>query len=100
MSGTFEDKREEQPEQKPIAQPVHELRESLREQVARITQGGTPGKIVFLIDDLDRVPPATAVEILDITKNIFDIPNCVFILAIDYEVVVKGLEGKFCPKSR
>ena len=97
---TFEDKREEQPEQKPIAQHVHELRESLREQVARITQGGTPGKIVFFIDDLDRVPPATAVEILDITKNIFDIPNCVFILAIDYEVVVKGLEGKFGPKSR
>lgn len=100
VSGTFEDKREEQPEQKPIAQHVHELRESLREQVARITQGGTPGKIVFFIDDLDRVPPATAVEILDITKNIFDIPNCVFILAIDYEVVVKGLEGKFGPKSR
>ena len=33
-------------------------------------------------------------------KNIFDIPNCVFILAIDYDVVVKGLESKFGPKTK
>mgnify|MGYP000990022918 CR=1 FL=1 len=32
-------------------------------------------------------------------KNIFDIPNCVFILAIDYDIVVKGLESKFGPKT-
>lgn len=52
-------------------------------------------KIVIFIDDLDRVNPATAVEILDAIKNIFDIPQCVFVLAIDYEVVVKGLESKY-----
>lgn len=84
----------------PMAQHVHTLRASLNNQITRITQTGKPAKIVFFIDDLDRVPPATAVEILDITKNIFDIPNCVFILAIDYDVVVKGLEEKFGPKSR
>lgn len=84
----------------PMAQHVHTLRASLNKQITRITQTGKPAKIVFFVDDLDRVPPATAVEILDITKNIFDIPNCVFILAIDYDVVVKGLEEKFGPKSR
>ena len=30
-------------------------------------------------------------------KNIFEIPYCLFILAIDYDVVVKGLEPKFGP---
>lgn len=56
-------------------------------------------KVVFFVDDLDRIPPADAVEILESLKNIFDIPNCVFLLAIDYEVVVKGLESKFGPKT-
>ncbi len=56
-------------------------------------------KVVFFVDDLDRIPPTGAVELLEALKNIFDIPNCVFVLAIDYEVVVKGLECKFGPKT-
>ena len=56
-------------------------------------------KLVFFVDDLDRIPPGDAVEVLEALKNIFDIPNCVFILAIDYDVVVKGLESKFGPKT-
>ena len=57
-------------------------------------------KVVFFVDDLDRIPPSDAVEVLESLKNIFDIPNCIFILAIDYDVVVKGLEGKFGPKTK
>jgi len=56
-------------------------------------------KVVFFVDDLDRIPPTDAVQVLEALKNIFDIPNCVFILAIDYEVVVKGLESKFGVKT-
>ena len=29
----------------------------------------------------------------------FDVPNCIYVLAIDYDVVVKGLEGKFGKKT-
>lgn len=56
-------------------------------------------RVVFFVDDLDRIPPSDAVEILEALKNIFDIPHCIFVLAIDYEVVVKGLESKFGPKT-
>ena len=56
-------------------------------------------KVVFFVDDLDRIPPGDAVEVLKKKKNIFDIPNCVFVLAIDYDVVIKGLEIKFGPKT-
>ncbi len=52
---------------------------------------------VFFIDDLDRIDPPVAVEILELIKNIFEVENCIFILAIDYEVVVKGLVPKFGP---
>ncbi|MGV1011655.1 MAG: KAP family P-loop NTPase fold protein [Flavobacterium sp.] len=56
-------------------------------------------KVVFLVDDLDRIPPEQAVEVLESLKNLFDVPNCIFVLAIDYDVVVKGLESKFGKKT-
>lgn len=49
----------------------------------------------FYIDDLDRIDPPVAVEILELLKNIFDLEHCVFVLAIDYDVVIKGLKPKF-----
>ena len=56
-------------------------------------------RVVFFVDDLDRIPPTDAVEVLEALKNMFDVPNCIYVLAIDYEVVVKGLEGKFGKKT-
>jgi len=52
-------------------------------------------KVVVYVDDLDRVEPRDAVRILELLKNIFNVPGCVFVLAIDYQVVIKGLESKF-----
>lgn len=60
-------------------------------------QGNNNQGFIFFIDDLDRIDPPVAVEILELIKNIFEVENCLFILAIDYEVVVKGLEPKFGP---
>ena len=51
--------------------------------------------MIVFVDDLDRLNPPVAVEILELLKNIFCINDCIFVLAIDYEVVVKGLEPKF-----
>ena len=56
-------------------------------------------KVVFFVDDLDRINPSDAVEVLEALKNIFDLPNCIYVLAIDYDVVVKGLESKFGKKT-
>ncbi len=52
------------------------------------------GFLVF-VDDLDRINPVDAVHILELLKNLFEIQGFIFILAIDYEVVVKGLKEKF-----
>jgi len=57
--------------------------------------GKTKKGFIFFVDDLDRIDPPVAVQILELIKNIFEVDNCLFILAIDYEVVVKGLEPKF-----
>jgi hypothetical protein len=60
-------------------------------------EGNNNRGFVFFIDDLDRIDPPVAVEILELIKNIFEVDNCIFVLAIDYEVVVKGLIPKFGP---
>jgi hypothetical protein len=75
--------------------------QSLRKQLTDVSQGirtrttNPHEKIIIYVDDLDRVEPKDAVNVLELLKNIFNIPNCVFILAIDYQVVIKGLEHKF-----
>lgn len=82
-----------------IAENVRELKTAIRQMIEKLSDPNHLVKVVFFVDDLDRVAPPTAVEVLDIPKNIFNIPDCVFVLAIDYEVVVKGLEDKFGPKT-
>jgi len=76
---------------------IKELRDQLKSLVAEIKTLETNryGKIIIYVDDLDRIDPKDAVSILELLKNIFNIKDCVFVLAIDYQVVVKGLVGKF-----
>ena len=76
---------------------IKELREQLQNLVSEIKTLETNrfGKIIIYVDDLDRIEPKDAVSILELLKNIFNIQDCVFVLAIDYQVVVKGLVGKF-----
>jgi len=52
-------------------------------------------RIVFFIDDLDRIAPCRAVELMEIIKNYLDCKKCIFILAIDYDVVIRGVQAKF-----
>lgn len=54
---------------------------------------------IFFVDDLDRLDPPVAVQILSLMKNLFEVNNCIFILAIDYDVVIKGLEKRFGKKT-
>ena len=76
---------------------IRELRLQLTDLVneIRLSENQRVDKIVIFVDDLDRIDPPEAVKILELLKNIFSIPGCVFVLAIDYQVVIKGLKEKF-----
>lgn len=76
---------------------VKRLRASLQEIVKTVTEKdqNRTAKFVIFIDDLDRLEPHVAIMVLELLKNIFTISDCVFVLAIDYQVIVKGLKGKF-----
>lgn len=52
------------------------------------------GQLVIMIDDLDRVPPARALELLEAVKVFLDVEGCVFILAVDYNVIQRGVKEK------
>ncbi len=73
------------------------FRDALAEAIKEclVKDGENKAGFLFFIDDLDRLDPPVAVQILEILKNLFEVDNCIFILAIDYDVVVKGLEPKF-----
>lgn len=66
----------------------------LRDEFNNAVQQLNTRQIIF-IDDLDRIEPARAVEILELIKILFDCPNCVFILAIDTSVVYQGIRTKY-----
>ena len=75
---------------------IKELRDHLKNLSTSIKgQPGEYDRFVIFIDDLDRLEPPVAVAVLELLKNIFDIPHTIFVLAIDYQVVVKGLASKF-----
>lgn len=52
-------------------------------------------RLVIFVDDLDRLQPAKAIELLEVLKLFLDCENCVFVLAIDYAVVLRGVAEKY-----
>lgn len=77
-----------------ISQMKNEIESLIKEIIEKGIDKNKKG-FLFFIDDLDRIDPPIAVQILELLKNIFDLDKCIFILAIDYDVVIKGLEPKF-----
>jgi len=70
----------------------------LKDDITKLIEtksGNGSKKLLFFVDDLDRLNPPDAIRILELLKNLFDQPHCIFVLAIDYDVVVKGLKSKF-----
>ena len=76
----------------PIAE-IQNLKPSIQQAIKERT--GSKGRLVVLVDDLDRLEPQVAVELLEGIKNFFDFENCVFVLAIDDDAVYQGIESKF-----
>ena len=57
-------------------------------------QSGQDRRVVVFVDDLDRIRPVMALELLEAIKNFMDVPGCVFVMALDYEVVQRGMVEK------
>lgn len=78
-----------------IAEAINNLKDEFQKSVdAKLKESGRDRLVVF-VDDLDRLNPGKAVELLEVLKVFLDCEHCVFILAIDYAVVSQGVKEKY-----
>lgn len=76
-------------------QEIKVLRDRFEECVDSALDGSGKDRLVVFVDDLDRLNPGKAVELLEVLKLFLDCEKCVFILAIDYAVVTRGVKDKY-----
>ena len=81
----------------PVFQDLAVVLENFKSEFAQLIKSITKEgeKIVLMIDDLDRLRPSSALDILEAIKNFLDVPRCVFILAIDNSIIQQGVMDKF-----
>ena len=77
-----------------ISENLEKLKDEFKSLIDEILDGHD-GKVVIMLDDLDRIKPVRAVEILEAIKNFMDVERTVFVLAIDYSVIRQGVREKF-----
>ncbi len=78
-----------------MPQAINELKEQFQVAVNNKIKQSGKDRLVIFIDDLDRLHPGKAVELLEVLKLFLDCDNCVFVLAIDYAVVSQGVKQKY-----
>ena len=72
---------------------INQYKESLNNLVEKIL--GKNENLLIFIDDLDRLKPIVAIELLEIIKMFLDIDKVIFVLAIDFDVVKQGVKDKY-----
>lgn len=72
------------------ATQILELKKAFHDLIAKVGK-----RVVVYIDDLDRLQPVRAIELLEILKLFVDCENCVFVMAIDTSVVFQGIREKY-----
>lgn len=77
------------------AAELRQLKDGLAGLVREAVGHDGQRRLVIFVDDLDRLVPARAVELLECLKLFLDLEGCVFVLACDYGVIRQGLRQKF-----
>ncbi len=102
--GTVSGKKDGEDPEIDLAQLIDTLHENLQKQIEQALMTANKGikdecakkdRIVVFVDDLDRLVPGKAMELLEVLKLFLDCRKCVFVLAIDYDVVIRGAAEKY-----
>lgn len=62
-------------------------------RIIKLAGNGKP--LVVIIDDLDRCLPEKAIQVLEAIKLFLDVEGCIFLLAVDRNVVEKAIAVKY-----
>ncbi len=77
------------------AREVLELKERFQKAVDEKLTAENKSRVIVFVDDLDRLQPGKAVELLEVLKLFLECRNCVFVIAVDYDVVARGIRQKY-----
>ena len=66
---------------------IDELKEEIHAEL-----GQSDGKIVVILDDIDRLTPSEITLMFQLIKSIADFPNVIYVLAFEQEIVVNALQ--------
>ncbi|MGM9551691.1 MAG: P-loop NTPase fold protein [Clostridia bacterium] len=77
------------------ANEILQLKDKFQEAVNKKISETKKERVVVFVDDLDRLQPEKAVELLEVLKLFLDCENCVFVIAVDYDVVTRGIRNKY-----
>ncbi|OAD19562.1 KAP P-loop domain-containing protein [Candidatus Thiomargarita nelsonii] len=79
---------------KKTSKNIRDLKREISNLVAE-TLINENNRIIVFIDDIDRLEPEKALDLLETLKLFLDLKGCVFVLACDYQVIAQGLKQKF-----
>jgi hypothetical protein len=63
------------------------------QHIIRLIGRGKP--LVVIIDDLDRCLPEKAIQVIEAVKLFLDVPGCIFLIAVDREIIEKAVGVKY-----
>jgi hypothetical protein len=76
-----------------VESEMRRLKKTLQAEADKIAE--KKARIIFFIDDLDRCDPAQIIDLLESVKLFLDLRNVFVILAVDKEVIDRGIEVKY-----
>ncbi|MCI8615637.1 MAG: zinc-ribbon domain-containing protein [Lachnospiraceae bacterium] len=76
------------------ADPLEDLLKTFSDLVKKKC-GGEKNRVVVLLDGLDSLAPAKAVGILEALEYFLGCEKCVFVIAIDYASVIRGIKERY-----
>ena len=77
------------------AREILELKDKFQKAVDEKIKKENKNRVVVFVDDLDRLQPEKAVELLEVLKLFLECRDCVFVIAVDYDVVTRGIRQKY-----
>lgn len=76
-----------------VESEIRKLLQTLQGEANAIAEDGA--KLIFFVDDLDRCEPGQIIDLLEAIKLFFDLEHVFIILAVDKEVVDRGIQVKY-----
>lgn len=73
---------------------LEDMVETFSELVRKKTAGGK-GKVIVFVDGLDGLAPAKMIEVLEAMEDFFACEGCVFVVAVDYAAVIRGINERY-----